>query len=273
MRTTRGMAIAAVSALAASGAVVGVTGAAASPTATDVSDSTATLRFATFNAILNRERPGPAPPPTCPHRPTRRPRTIAEIIQRTRPDVLLINEFDFDVAARAATFPDNYLSVGQNGARPIHYPYRVHRAVSNTGIAAGFDLNNDGRVITPGAPDTATTRSASVHSPASSAWPCTRATPSTPTVSAPSSGSCGRTCPARCCRTTRPPRRRPTGTPPRSSPSSGCRRKSHWDLPSRSADRTVHFLVSATRPRRSSTGRRTATGGATSTRSGSGPTT
>jgi 3-phytase len=109
----------------------------------------AEVRFATFNASLNRgvagalradlSTPGNA-----------QARTIAEIIQRTRPDVLLINEFDFDPEA-AGLFQENYLSVGQGSAQPIDYAYRFI-AASNTGIASGFDLNNDGRVVTqPGA--------------------------------------------------------------------------------------------------------------------------
>jgi Endonuclease/Exonuclease/phosphatase family len=39
-------------------------------------------------------------------------------------------------------FQDNYLSVGQNGAEPLDYPYRF-TAPSNTGIPSGFDLDND----------------------------------------------------------------------------------------------------------------------------------
>jgi hypothetical protein len=108
------------------------------------------VRFATFNASLNRgvagalradlSTPGNA-----------QAATIAEIIQRNRPDVLLINEFDFDAVA-AQLFQDNYLSVSHNGARPIRYSHRFI-APSNTGVASGFDLNNDGRVVTqPGAP-------------------------------------------------------------------------------------------------------------------------
>jgi hypothetical protein len=78
--------------------------------------------------------------------------TVAEIIQRVRPDVLLINEFDFDAAGTAAAlFQANYLSVPQGGADPIDYPYRFV-APSNTGIPSGFDLNNDGVV---GGPDDA----------------------------------------------------------------------------------------------------------------------
>ena len=110
----------------------------------------ADVRFATFNASLNRGVAGQlrsdlSTPDNA------QARTIAEIIQRARPDVLLINEFDYDPLA-AVLFQDNYLSVGQNGARPIHYAHRFI-APSNTGVPSGFDLNNDGTVVTtPGAP-------------------------------------------------------------------------------------------------------------------------
>ena len=109
------------------------------------------VRFATFNASLNRTFEGQlisdlSTPSNA------QARTVAEIIQRTRPDVLLINEFDFDSAGLALDlFQDNYLSVGQNGADPILYPYR-YTAPSNTGIPSGFDLNNNGVV---GGPDDA----------------------------------------------------------------------------------------------------------------------
>ena len=71
---------------------------------------------------------------------------MAEVIQRVRPDVLLINEFDFDAEGLAARlFQQNYLSVGHNGAWPIAYRYRFV-ALSNTGIPSGFDLDNNGAV-------------------------------------------------------------------------------------------------------------------------------
>ncbi len=101
------------------------------------------VRFATFNASLNRANAGDlvtelSAPGSA------QPATIAEIIQRTRPDVLLINEFDFDDAhASLQLFQDNYLSVSQNGADPIHYPY-AFTAPSNTGVFSGFDLDNSG---------------------------------------------------------------------------------------------------------------------------------
>ena len=105
-------------------------------------------RFATFNASLNRNNAGElitdlSTPDNV------QAKTVAEIIQRTRPDVLLINEFDFDAAGEAARlFQENYLSVSQNGAGPIHYGYRFV-APSNTGIPSGFDLDNNGAVGGP----------------------------------------------------------------------------------------------------------------------------
>jgi len=77
-------------------------------------------------------------------------RNVAEIIQRERPDVLLLNEFDYDAEGTALErFQENFLGVGQGGAEAIEYPYAV-AFPSNTGIATGFDLNNDGVVGTSG---------------------------------------------------------------------------------------------------------------------------
>ena len=101
------------------------------------------VRFATFNASLNRFGAGNlatelAAPGSA------QPDTVAEIIQRVRPEVLLINEFDFDAAGVAAAgFQDNYLSMAHGDAEPIVYPYHFV-APSNTGIFSGFDLDNSG---------------------------------------------------------------------------------------------------------------------------------
>src|SRR5918993_34431 len=109
------------------------------------------VRFATFNASLNRNFEGQLVDDLS-TTTNAQARAVAEIIQRTRPDVLLINEFDFVEDGQAAElFQDNYLSVGQMGADPIEYPY-YFVAPSNTGIPSGFDLNNNGVV---GGPDDA----------------------------------------------------------------------------------------------------------------------
>ena len=109
------------------------------------------IRFATFNASLNRNSEGQLITDLS-TRDNAQAQSVAEIIQRTRPDVLLINEFDFDSDGLAARlFQNNYLSVPHNGARPIEYRDRFV-APSNTGIPSGFDFNNDGNV---GGPDDA----------------------------------------------------------------------------------------------------------------------
>ena len=104
-----------------------------------------TVRFQTFNASLNRSTAGELVADlSTPDDP--QAATVAEIIQRTRPDVLLLNEFDFVPSGEAVDlFRENYLEVGHNGARPIHYRY-AFIAPSNTGIPSGFDLDNNGTI-------------------------------------------------------------------------------------------------------------------------------
>ena len=105
------------------------------------------VRFATFNASVNRNADGQLLQELS-NGDDPQLRNVAEIVQRARPDVLLINEFDFVPGQQAARlFQRNYLSVAQNGARPIHFGYRFV-APSNTGIASGKDLDNNGQVVT-----------------------------------------------------------------------------------------------------------------------------
>ncbi|HPE14027.1 MAG TPA: endonuclease/exonuclease/phosphatase family protein, partial [Actinomycetota bacterium] len=99
------------------------------------------VRFATFNASLNRNAAGDLVRDLSTGS-NAQARTVAEIIQRVNPDVLLINEFDYVEGGRAAElFRDNYLRVGQNGAASVEYPY-FFTAPVNTGVPSGFDLNN-----------------------------------------------------------------------------------------------------------------------------------
>lgn len=78
---------------------------------------------------------------------------IAEIIQRVRPDVLLVNEIDDDPRGEVlATFCEKYLAVPQNvsqspagPAEPLEFAHRF-RAPSNTGRHSGFDLGRNGAV-------------------------------------------------------------------------------------------------------------------------------
>ncbi|TGD75981.1 endonuclease/exonuclease/phosphatase family protein [Mangrovimicrobium sediminis] len=110
------------------------------------------VRFATFNASLNRGSEG-ALAAELADSGSAQPAVIAEIIQRVRPDVLLINEFDYDAAGLAAQlFRSNYLGVSQSGQEPLDYPF-YFVAPSNTGVPSGLDLDNDGNL--DGDPDDA----------------------------------------------------------------------------------------------------------------------
>jgi Endonuclease/Exonuclease/phosphatase family len=123
----------------------------------------ADVRFATFNASLNRPSAGllttQLAEPNVDDQFRRQAKNVAEVIQRIRPDVLLLNEFDplqngnFGVTSGPEDlFRENFLEVSQNGASPIEYPY-AFIAASNTGVASGKDLNNNGAAVTtPGAP-------------------------------------------------------------------------------------------------------------------------
>ncbi|OLT20002.1 endonuclease [Ornithinimicrobium sp. CNJ-824] len=107
------------------------------------------VRFATFNASLNRFNDGDLARDLSTGE-NLQAQNVAETIQRTRPDVVLVNEFDY-AAGNEDLFRDNYLEVPQNGAEAIDYPY-AYIAPSNTGIPSGVDLNGDGTV---GGPDDA----------------------------------------------------------------------------------------------------------------------
>lgn len=102
------------------------------------------LRFATFNTSLYDEEHGGLIARL--DAGDEDARKIAAILQHQRPDVVLLNEFDYDAAGRAADlFQQRYLEVGQHGQAPIHYPYR-YLAEVNTGVPSGLDLDGDGMV-------------------------------------------------------------------------------------------------------------------------------
>ncbi|MCG9758800.1 endonuclease/exonuclease/phosphatase family protein [Pseudoalteromonas sp. Isolate6] len=73
-------------------------------------------------------------------------RNIAEIIQRVRPDVILLNEFDYIAEPNKGVqaFVNNYLAQPQADQQPISYPY-FYIAPVNTGLPTPYDLDNDGK--------------------------------------------------------------------------------------------------------------------------------
>jgi hypothetical protein len=108
---------------------------------------TTELRVATYNLSLNRNAPGQLVADLS-SGTNPQAKTVAEIIQHANPDIVLLNEFDYVAGGVAADlFRDNYLEVPQGTADAVEYPY-AFVAPSNTGIASGFDLNNNGAIVT-----------------------------------------------------------------------------------------------------------------------------
>jgi endonuclease/exonuclease/phosphatase family metal-dependent hydrolase len=109
----------------------------------------ARVRFATFNVEeLSRaklEQVDAAGRGTHPQL-----RKAAEIVQRLRPDVLLINEIDFDDGRRnARLFVERYLRHGRGGQAGLDFAHVFFEPV-NTGVPTGRDLDRDGRADSPG---------------------------------------------------------------------------------------------------------------------------
>ncbi len=107
------------------------------------------IRVATYNCSLNRNAQGQLATDLATGANTQA-RQVAEILQRVRPDIVLLNEFDVDPTdptLALTRFHDNYLAVAQNGQGALNYPFR-YAAPSNTGVASGFDLDNNGSIVT-----------------------------------------------------------------------------------------------------------------------------
>lgn len=107
------------------------------------------VRIATFNASLTRDTVGGLLRDLATqHDP--QARAIARIVQTVRPNVLLINEFDYDASGQTLRhFATNYLERRQQSTRPIRYRYRFSAPV-NTGVPSGLDLDRDDRNDGPG---------------------------------------------------------------------------------------------------------------------------
>ncbi len=106
------------------------------------------LRVATFNTSLNHnEAGGLIAQLSADHLAARQ---VAAVIQRVRPDLVLLNEFDYDADGKAADlFVNRYLGEGQFGERAIGYAHRFQAPV-NTGVASGLDLTGEGENNGPG---------------------------------------------------------------------------------------------------------------------------
>lgn len=144
-RRVRTVGIAAALLLVVAGTATAAPAIAASSPSSGGQGAAGDVRFATFNASLNRGAEG-ALVSDLSAPGNAQADAVAEIIQRANPDVLLINEFDYVAGGEALRlFQDNYLSVPHGDAAPVEYPYR-YTAPVNTGVPSGFDLNNNGAV-------------------------------------------------------------------------------------------------------------------------------
>ncbi|MBM81879.1 MAG: endonuclease [Planctomycetaceae bacterium] len=106
------------------------------------------VRIATFNVSLNRRQSGQLVDDLkSPN--NRQAQKIAEILQRVRPDIVLLNEFDYDKdGAAAKSFQENYLAKSQGGQTPLRYRWHFSGPV-NTGVRSGKDLNANGKTTDP----------------------------------------------------------------------------------------------------------------------------
>ena len=72
---------------------------------------------------------------------------LAEILQRVRPDIILLNEFDY-MPGSDLYLRRNYLEKTHSGFAALEYAYAYMGPV-NTGIDSGLDFNNNGKTGDP----------------------------------------------------------------------------------------------------------------------------
>lgn len=114
-------------------------------TAAMAESTPATLRLATYNTSLYSEESGGLIAEL--QGDSAHARKIAAVLQQVRPDLVLLNEFDYDDAHRAADlFQQRYLEVAQpGGGEPLRFAYR-YLAPVNTGVQSGLDLDNNSEI-------------------------------------------------------------------------------------------------------------------------------
>ena len=104
-----------------------------------------TVRIATFNTSMNRGRPGALLADLMAH--DRQIEDVAAILRTVRPQIVLLNEFDFSEGNVAVDlFRSSFLEAPLNGypnAEPIHFPFCYVPSV-NTGVPSGMDLDQNG---------------------------------------------------------------------------------------------------------------------------------
>ena len=106
------------------------------------------LRIATFNIAMGLQEEGQLGQNLATGQEPRL-QQVAEILQRVRPDIVVLNEFDYDPDYIAADlFNEHYLAKSWNGQQTIQYPYS-YRGPVNTGVDSGLDLDGNGKTGEP----------------------------------------------------------------------------------------------------------------------------
>jgi len=113
-----------------------------SHTALAVDDTPQKIRFATFNIAMGLKSEGELYQ-RLKSGEDQALKKVAAVIQKVRPDVLLLNEFDWFELDSAFLFINNYLDTPQLGNDAISYAHALNGAV-NTGVDSGMDLNGNG---------------------------------------------------------------------------------------------------------------------------------
>ena len=109
------------------------------------------VRVATFNCSLNRNKAGELLSDLA-GGTNNQAQKVARVLRTVRPDIVLLNEFDFSEDNKAVNcFLQEYVNATADWAteEPISYPY-FFTAPVNTGVPSGQDLDHDGKADGPG---------------------------------------------------------------------------------------------------------------------------
>ncbi len=110
--------------------------------------ATRSLTIATVNASLYRDEAGKLVE-ELQKGDSAQAHAFASILQSIRPDIVLINEIDYDEAQATVTaLRDLYLHVAHGNLKPLAYPH-LYTAPVNTGVDSKLDLNGNHKVGEP----------------------------------------------------------------------------------------------------------------------------
>ncbi|TWT54169.1 Endonuclease/Exonuclease/phosphatase family protein [Rubripirellula amarantea] len=106
------------------------------------------IRVATYNVSLYGSKAGEVAQRMADGK-DKQAEKLAAVIQTVRPDILLLNEVDYDQAGTVANaFAEKFLAVPQGDRQPLDYPY-VYSVPTNTGLRSGLDLDGNGKLTDP----------------------------------------------------------------------------------------------------------------------------